>query len=100
LKTNERDANGQQMFGGEQNEKHPPMSDEQIEKAMEQLRLLPALKEHKWTVHLEISQENKKYVVIKDNLGQLIRRIPELELWTLKDEPAQSTKGHLLKKTA
>lgn len=94
--THDRDANGQQAFG-EKKEQHEPMSDEQLEKSMQHLRDLPATKEHKWQISLETSEKGK-FVLVKDNLGNVIRRIPELELWTLPND--QSPKGQLLKKAA
>jgi uncharacterized FlaG/YvyC family protein len=95
--SHERDANGQQAFDQEQ-KKHGPMSDEQIQKAIEHLQQLPAVKEHKWTVELSI-ENDKKYILIKDNLMNTIRRIPEMDLWTLPLFE-ESRKGNLLKKTA
>lgn len=94
--SHERDANGQQTF--DDNKQHGPMSDEQIQKAIEHLQSLPAVKEHKWTVELFV-ENDKKYVLIKDNLMNVIRKIPELELWTLPLFE-ESPKGNLLKKTA
>lgn len=95
--SHDRDANGQQTFG-DQKKDQGPMSDEQLEKAMEQLRQLPALKEHHWTVQLAI-EDGKKFVLVKDNLGTLIRRIPEADLWSLSND-GNSTKGHLFKRAA
>jgi uncharacterized FlaG/YvyC family protein len=96
--TNDRDANGQEAYQQQnQEQKHEPMSDEQLEKAMEHLRNLPAMKEHKWTVELEYV-DDKKFVVVKDNLDNVIRRIPELELWTLPTD--DSPRGQLLKRSA
>lgn len=95
----DRDANGQQTFDDQKKEEHGPMSDEQLEKAMEHLRQLPAVKEHKWTVQLSVEENLKRYVLVKDNLGNLIRRIPEADLWTLNHEDS-SGKGRLLKKSA
>ncbi|MGZ3769190.1 MAG: flagellar protein FlaG [Bdellovibrio sp.] len=97
--TNDRDANGQQAYGeGQQQEQHrEPMSDEQLEQAMNHLRNLPAVKEHKWTVHLE-NNGDKRFVIVKDNLGNVIRRIPELELWSLPTD--DSHRGQLLKRSA
>lgn len=95
--TNDRDANGQQSYGENQQEQREPMSEEQLEKAMSHLRNLPAMKEHKWTVHLEKDGE-KRFVIVKDNLGTIIRRIPELELWTLPSD--DSPRGQLLKRSA
>lgn len=96
--TRDRDPNGQQTFDDSGQKERGPMSDEQLQKALEHLRDLPAVKEHRWTVELSTEQE-KRFVVIKDNLGNLIRKIPEAELWSLNiDDPAP--KGQLLKKTA
>ncbi|WII70739.1 hypothetical protein QJS83_09730 [Bdellovibrio sp. 22V] len=95
--THDRDANGQETYGGNQEQQREPMTDEQLEKAMEHLRSLPAMKEHKWTVHLE-EEEGNRFVIVKDNLGSVIRRIPELELWTLPTD--NSPRGQLLKRSA
>lgn len=92
----DRDANGQETYSDQQ-DRREPMNDEQLEKAMEHLQSLPAFKEHKWTVHLEV-EESGKFVVVKDNLGTVIRRIPELELWTLPSD--NSPRGQLLKRSA
>lgn len=95
--TRDRDGNGQQTFG-EQQQQRDPMSDEQLQKVLEHLKNLAAVKEHHWTVELVVVDE-KKYVFIKDNLGTLIRRIPEVDLWNLMTDD-QTPKGQLLKKTA
>ena len=96
--THDRDANGQEAYQQQnQGEQHPPMSDEQLEKAMEHLRKLPATKEHKWTIELEV-KEDLKFVLVKDNLGTIIRRIPEADLWTLPSD--DSPRGQLLKRSA
>ena len=92
----DRDANGQQAFD-DTREQHEPMTDEQLNAAMEQLRNLPVAKEHKWTIHLMESEEGR-FVIVKDNLGSMIRKIPESELWTLPRD--SSSKGQLLKKSA
>jgi hypothetical protein len=95
--SHDRDANGQQT-SDENKKHHEPMSEEMLQQAIEHLRQLPAVKEHKWTVELLI-ENNRKFVLIKDNLMNVIRKIPELDLWTL---PLNETaaKGNLLKKTA
>ena len=95
--SHDRDANGQQTR--DENQKHKePMSEEMLEQSMEHLRQLSAVKEHHWNVELLI-ENGKKFVVVKDHLGNIIRRIPELEMWTLPlNEGAH--KGNLLKKTA
>lgn len=93
----DRDANGQQQYGENQQEQRQPMTEEQLEKAMEHLRNLPSLKEHKWTVDLEYEADGK-YVIVRDNLGNTIRRIPELEMWDLPTDA--SPRGQLLKRSA
>ena len=95
--TSDRDANGQQASGGEQ-EQREPMTDEQLQKALDHLRNLPGVKEHNWSVELMVV-ENKKFAIVKDIKGTVIRRIPELDLWTLSTG-AEPGKGQLLKKTA
>lgn len=92
----DRDPNGQQNAG--EQPQHGPMSDEQLQQAMEHLKELAAVKENKWTVELS-AEARGKYVLIKDNLGTVIRKIPESELWTLPLFDPRP-KGHLLKRTA
>ncbi|UYL10059.1 hypothetical protein B9G69_005645 [Bdellovibrio sp. SKB1291214] len=92
----DRDGNGQEAYQQQQDQK-PPMTPEQLEASMEHLRKLPAFKEHRWTVELEdIGGEN--FVMVRDNLGTLIRKIPESELWTLPSD--DSPRGQLLKRSA
>lgn len=94
----DRDANGQQAFGDNQQQNRQPMSEEQLKKVLAHLRNLPAVKEHHWTVTLEL-QADKKFVLIKDNLGNTIRKIPELELWSLPTDD-EAGKGNLLSRAA
>ncbi|WP_413559858.1 hypothetical protein [Bdellovibrio sp. HCB209] len=94
--THDRDANGQETYQQQQDQK-PPMTEEQLEASMEHLRKLPAFKEHRWTVELiDVGGEN--FVLVKDNLGTLIRKIPEAELWTLPSD--DSPRGQLIKRSA
>lgn len=95
--TNDRDANGQESYSQQQGEQHPPMTDEQLERAMEHLRKLPATKEHKWTIELQNSEDGR-FVLVKDNLGTMIRRIPESDLWSLPTD--DSPRGQLFKRSA
>ncbi len=95
----DRDANGQQLYD-QNKKKHPdgPLSEEQFKKAVEYLEALTSVKEHNWKVETVV-EENKKFVQIKDNLGNLVRRIPESELWSLPFDKDVRT-GQLLKKSA
>lgn len=96
----DRDANGQTGYGDQQ-EKRPPMSQEQFEKALEHLKEIPAIKEHNLVIEaIEVS--GKRFVILKEVDGKVIRRIPEIELWSLpvfkKTEP--HGKGQLISKSA
>lgn len=98
--SHERDANGQQSFQEQKRENHESMSEEQLNKALEHLRNLSAVKEHKWTIQLVAADEKSiRYVVVKDNMGNVIRNIPEYELWTLPVD-LEDKKGQLLQKAA
>lgn len=93
----DRDANGQESYQQQQQEQKPPMTEEQLETSMQHLRALPAFKEHRWSVEL-VNEDGARFVLVKDNLGTLIRRIPEAELWTLPTD--DSPRGQLLKRSA
>lgn len=93
----DRDGNGQQTY--DQNKKHhEPMTEDQIKMALEHLKNLPFVKEHKWVIQLLLENE-KRYVLVLGNLGEVIRKIPEADLWTLPLD-LEDKKGQLLKKTA
>lgn len=95
--SHERDANGQQAFGDSRREQGP-MSDEQFEQAQKLMENLPSVKEHNWKIEKLIENE-KKFLIVKDNIGNVIRRIPEIDLWTLPFDKDART-GQLLKKSA
>jgi hypothetical protein len=95
--TTDRDANGQQAFSDNQNQ-HPPMSDEQLKKAIEHLKSLPVVKDHNLEVEL-IESEGKKFILLKEPDGKLIRRIPEFELWSLQIMKNEK-KGQILNRSA
>ncbi len=96
-KTLDREGNGQAAYG-DGGQQHPPMSEEQFKKAIEHLRNLQAVKDN----HLEVVEHNvdgKRFVVLREPSGKIIRRIPESELWSLQGVK-DSEKGQLLSKTA
>lgn len=95
--TTERDGNGQMPFG-EGGEEKPPMSEEQLKKAIEHLANHAAVKENNLSVELQ-KIDGKNFVLIKEPSGKIVRRIPEVDLWTLKDVQ-DNEKGQLLRKTA
>lgn len=82
-----------------QGEQKPPMSDEQLKKAMEHLKSLPVVKDHQLLLELFTNEGGKRFVLLKEPNGKLIRRIPEDELWTLQ-VVKETEKGQLLRKTA
>ncbi len=97
--THDREANGQQLFDqnkGDQ-QKREPMSPEQFVHFIEKLKHLSSIKEHNWSIDVEVSH-GKKFALVKDAEGHVIRRIPESELWTLPMDNDLAT-GQLLRKT-
>lgn len=101
--TTDRDANGQATYDQNQQQEHrEPMSEEQLQKALKAIQEYPAVKEYNLTVEL-VEQEGKKFVLLKEPDGKVIRRIPEIELWTLPvmtESDPKTKKGQLLRKTA
>ncbi len=95
--TTDRDANGQQAYGDNQKQKEP-MSEEQLKKALEHLKNLPAVVENNLIVEL-IMQDQKNFIILKDPTGKIIRRIPEFELWSLQ-VIQDDKKGQILNRTA
>ncbi len=100
--TTDRDANGQMGYDQQKQEHREPMTEEQLKKALEHLKALPAVKEHNLTVELTEIQ-GKRFVLLKEADGKILRKIPEAELWTLpvmSDSDPTKKKGQLLRKTA
>lgn len=98
--TTDRDANGQTGYQ-QQKQQHPPMSDEQFKKALEHIKEIPAVIEHHLIAEA-LLVDGKRFILLKEPSGKMIRRIPEMELWSLpvfkENEP--HGKGQLLSKTA
>ncbi len=95
--TADRDANGQQFTSSE--DQHPPMSDEQFEKAMQALKDLPGVKDSSIEIKEEI-QNGLRFVSLIAPDGKLIRRLRELDLWSFIDHKDPSNKGKILNKAA
>ena len=93
----DREPDGQ-MYQGNEEEKHPPMSDEQFEQALEHLKSLSVVKDHNLRVEEKIL-EGKRFIILLEPTGKVVRRISELELWTLKSVK-ENEKGQILRKTA
>ncbi|MGZ5278888.1 MAG: flagellar protein FlaG [Pseudobdellovibrionaceae bacterium] len=100
--TTDRDANGQAAYDQNQKQQHhEPMTEEQLKKALEHLASLPAVKDHNLSVEL-VDLQGKKFVLLKEANGKVLRKIPESELWTLPvmNDSDPRKKGQLLRKTA
>lgn len=96
--TEERDGNGQEYYS-KQNKKNK-MSEEQFNKALEILRKKQYMLEMKWSVEF-VLQDELKIAEIKNENGEVIRRLSEYDLWELfEDTSAENHKGQLLKKSA
>lgn len=94
----DRDPNGQASYGQHKDHPQREMNDEEIQKALEHLRGLAVVKEHNLTIEL-LLQGDRKFVLVKDPAGKIVRRIPSIELWTLQIVQT-SEKGQLLNKSA
>ena len=74
------------------------MNEERIKKAIEHLRSLDVVRDNNLSVEL-MEIERKRFVVLADPNGKVVRRIPEVELWTLQ-VVKKSEKGQLISKSA
>ena len=97
--TTDRDANGQQSSGDPNQHQKEPMSEEQLQKALEHLKALPAVTENH--LEFEVTQKDGRYLVLlKEPGGKVVRRIPDSELWTLQIMRADDKRGQILNKSA
>ncbi|MGE0632669.1 MAG: hypothetical protein AB7O96_09690 [Pseudobdellovibrionaceae bacterium] len=97
----DRDANGQEAYQQQKKkDEHPnrPMSEGELEKALAHLKSLPVVTNHGLTVAVSVSG-NKKFILISEPSGKVVRRIQESELWSLIQAKAED-KGQLLRKAA
>ncbi len=98
ISNEDRDANGQQLFG--RNKKKAKMTEEQFQKALALLKEKKFIKDMNWIV-LDAEDNGVRYAWVKDQNDETIRKIIEYDLWELFDDPdVESTKGQLLKKIA
>lgn len=99
--TTDRDANGQMAHDHKKEDPKPPMTEEQLEKAVEHIKNLPGIKEHHLKVEL-VDQNGKRFIILCEPDGKMIRKIPEIELWSLPviDSLSPDKKGQILRKSA
>ena len=96
--TNERDGNGQELYSKQKQKQK--MTEEQFKKALELLSVKPFMKEMNWTA-FPLVDGDVKFVEIRDQSGEVIRRMSEFDLWEVFESHAGSeNKGQLLKKSA
>lgn len=92
--TAERDADGRQPFG----EKKRPVTPEEIEKIIENLKKHPGIIANNLIVEL-VQEENGKVLFIKAADGQIIRRVVENDFYYLLENLDQ-TSGRIFNKAA
>ncbi len=96
--TNERDGNGQELYS--KNKQKQKMTEEQFQKALELLVAKPFMKEMNW-IAIPIVDGDLKFVEIRAQSGEVIRRMSEFDLWEVfETQSHQDNKGQLLKKSA
>ena len=95
--TDDRDAAGQ-YFNQKQKKQ---MTDEQFDKALENLNKKSFMIEMNWTAK-KIVNEEIKFAEVTNASGEVIRTISEYDMWDLfsDESTVESNKGNLLKKVA
>jgi uncharacterized FlaG/YvyC family protein len=96
----DRDANGQ-MPGKEDHSQQEPPTEEEFQEALEHLKKMESVTRNGWSVQADVQNE-KKFILILDQSGKVIRRIPELELKSLLQfqKSQKDQKGQLIRRTA
>ncbi len=96
--TQERDANGQELYF--KNKKKQRMTAEQFKRALAILNQKPFMIEMKWQA-FEVIENEFFFAEVKSADGVVIRRMSEFDMWELFEEKSvDETKGQLLRKTA
>lgn len=83
--------------GDQQPERKPKMTKEQLEQVAEHLRSLSGIKDNGLMVRIE-TNDGVSVVFVEDATGKVVRRFPEIELWSLLQQKDRKT-GHLFDKT-
>jgi len=95
--TSDRDGNGQTPRG----RKSPlrDLSQEELEFAVKKLESMSPVLEHKWQIELLQEPDKTPEILVRDNLGNIIKRISTYEIQSLLETPVPH-KGQILKKSA
>jgi uncharacterized FlaG/YvyC family protein len=95
---NTPDREPQQGGGGDKPPEQHRFTDEELQDALKLLKELPGIKENNLSFRVERNEE-RVVVYVEDYTGKIIRRIPDMELWSLlKNRQQNSTRGNLLNK--
>jgi hypothetical protein len=92
--TAERDADGRQPFG----EKKRPVTPEELEKIIENLKNHPGVLANHLVVEL-VQEESQQILLLKGQDGQIIRRVVESDFYFLLENLDQAT-GRIFNKAA
>ena len=90
----DRDADGRRQHGEEPRKEH--LTEDELQLAIKSLKDLDGVKKNDLIVELAQSGEIR-VAIVKDKLGNIIRRIPERDLWALTQESSLKT-GQLYNK--
>ncbi len=95
----ERDGNGQQAYQNP-NQNKQPMSDQEFDYSVKLLETFPAILDHSLILEV-VKQENRRFVLIKEPNGTVLRRVTEDELASLlESQDTDPKKGQLISKSA
>lgn len=96
--SHDRDAQGQYF---QQKKKKQKMTDEQFDQALKILNKKSFMQDMNWTAK-KVVKEEIKYAEVTNTSNEVIRTIPEFDMWDLfSDEGSvEKNKGQLLKKVA
>lgn len=93
----DRDADGRRHGGDEQKQESPP-TPEQIENAVSYLENHPGVKDNQLKIK-KVERDGKILLLIEDQLGKVVRRIPQTQIHFLsQSKDDDSSKGRLYDK--
>jgi hypothetical protein len=93
----DRDGNGQSPY--QKNQSLRDLTQEELDHALQKLKAMGPVLEHKWQVKLVQSPGAPPEILILDNLGTILKRITHGEILSLLETPSPH-KGQILKKSA
>jgi uncharacterized FlaG/YvyC family protein len=95
---NQTEREPQQGGAGDHAPEQHRFTEDELQEALKVLRELPGIKQNNLTFRVEWN-DDRVVVFVEDYTGKVIRRIPDVELWSiLKNRISDSTRGNLLNK--